>query len=161
MTSCPCGSNKNYQECCGQYISGKNAAPTPEALMRSRYSAFTQANIDYITATMKGVVATDFDPISAKAWAQQAQWQRLEVLNAPLVVAESHKGFVEFMAFYQLNGRDQTIHEVSEFHLEKGQWYYVDGKSIAPRSKSSNNQQVGRNDPCSCGSGKKFKKCCS
>ena len=36
-----------------------------------------------------------------------------------------------------------------------------DGTAAAPRTvKKTTNQKVGRNDPCPCGSGKKYKKCC-
>ncbi len=156
--TCPCGSNKSYARCCGPLITGKRIADCPEALMRSRYSAFTQANMDYITATMKGKVSSDFDPVSAKQWAEQAQWLGLEVVAAPPVAENGTVGFVEFIARYQLQGQDQSIHEVSEFHLEDGRWYYVDGKFRKPLVPLS--QKTGRNDPCSCGSGKKYKKCC-
>jgi SEC-C motif-containing protein len=38
---CPCGSdNKKYTDCCGRYLDGGEAAPTAEALMRSRYTAY-------------------------------------------------------------------------------------------------------------------------
>lgn len=158
MKSCPCGSRKSYIDCCGLYISEEQIAPTPEALMRSRYTAFTQANIDYITATMKGKVSVDFDPPSAKQWAEQVLWQGLQVINAPLTKENACVGFVEFIARYQLQGRDEFIHEVSEFHQENGRWYYVDGKVLKPRVPLV--EKIGRNDPCPCGSGKKHKKCC-
>ncbi len=158
MTLCPCGSEKNYACCCGPAIGGKKPASNPEALMRSRYTAFTQANIDYITQTMKGKVSANFDPISAKQWAEQVQWQKLEVINAPALKENATLGFVEFIAHYQFLGKDERIHEISEFHLENGHWYYVDGKF--PQPKNSEQPKIGRNDPCLCGSGQKHKKCC-
>jgi len=158
MSLCFCGSNRTYTECCGPYLSGEKIAPTPEALMRSRYSAFAQANVDYIIATMRNPAAADFEPISAKTWAEQAQWLRLEVLQAPPVAENEHKGFVEFIAHYRITNQNHKIHELSEFHLDQGRWYYVNGKSFSastrPRTK------IGRNDDCPCGSGKKYKKCC-
>lgn len=36
----------------------------------------------------------------------------------------------------------------------------IQGKMTAPRAVSPHVKKVGRNDPCPCGSGKKYKKCC-
>ena len=52
--TCPCGLPAPLAACCGRYHDGALAAPTPEALMRSRYAAFalgTPAAIDYLVAT--------------------------------------------------------------------------------------------------------------
>ena len=46
------------------------------------------------------------------------------------------------------------VHENSRFVKEQGQWFYVDG-DLKSQAK------VGRNDPCPCGSGKKYKRCCA
>ena len=51
MKKCPCGSGKNYSDCCQPLIKGKTKAPTAEALMRSRYSAYVEHAIDYIIET--------------------------------------------------------------------------------------------------------------
>ena len=48
MEICPCGSGKDYVQCCSPYIQGTQVAPTAEALMRSRYSAYATSEIDYI-----------------------------------------------------------------------------------------------------------------
>ena len=61
MTTCPCGSKKNYADCCQPFIELKKIPETPEQLMRSRYTAYTQANMDYIVRTMRGKAAADFD----------------------------------------------------------------------------------------------------
>jgi SEC-C motif domain protein len=156
MNLCPCGSKQSFTACCDPYISGKTAAPTPEALMRSRYSAFTQANIDYIMSTMKGDVLKDFDPETARKWAASVKWLELEIINAPAVNKGDTIGYVEFVAKYLLKDRLQNIHERSEFLLDNDRWYYVDGQDV----QRDNANKVGRNDVCPCGSEKKFKKCC-
>lgn len=125
-TFCPCGSNKTYSECCELFISGKQLPSTPEALMRSRYTAYTQANIDYIANTMKDAASRGFNPASAREWASTVTWLSLQVLNASPVT--NNKGFVEFIARYRLQNQEHTLHEISEFHLKNGRWYYVDGK---------------------------------
>ena len=147
MKKCPCGSQQSFDACCGQYISGNANAPTPEALMRSRYSAYVMGDAAYIAKTQTGKAAADFDEAYIKAWSQQAKWHGLRVMSAH---ESGNKGQVEFMAFYELNNSKSHMHEVSEFVKESDQWFYADGKFV----------KTGRNDACPCGSGKKFKKCC-
>ncbi len=143
--NCPCGTREIYQNCCGRYISGEAIAPTPEALMRSRYTAYTQANTTYIAETQRGPAALGYDPIASKKWAQGLQWTGLDVFGSQ---QKGDKGFVAFKAYFQDNKQARTIFEKSEFHRIDGKWYYVDSIKIE------------RNDPCPCGSGKKYKKCC-
>lgn len=149
LASCPCGSEKIYQDCCGLYISDKEVAPTAQALMRSRYTAYSLGNIDYIEETMFGPAAEDFNASQAKAWALSANWKQLIVVNS--FVQNEKLAYVEFMAFYEIDCQQKIIHEQSEFHYFQGKWRYFDG--IVPK--------IGRNDHCPCGSGKKYKKCCA
>jgi SEC-C motif-containing protein len=157
---CPCGSSKRYADCCAPYIAGKQLPPTPEALMRSRYSAFTQADVQYIAETMKGPVARQFDPEGARQWAQHVTWMGLQVVHASSVTNTDTKGTVEFIVNYRFQGKVESIHEISEFQRENGHWYYVDGKAGARAMHRNQSVKVGRNDPCPCNSGKKYKKCC-
>lgn len=150
MKTCVCGTSETAEKCCELYIQKQGFAPTPEKLMRSRYTAYTQSNIDYIAQTMKGPAMKHFDPVTALQWAKEVQWIELKVLNAPEVKPGETKGFVEFIARYLLNGKEHALHEISEFHREDGCWYYYDG--ITPK--------INRNALCPCGSGKKYKKCC-
>lgn len=149
---CPCGSQTDYSQCCGAIISGQKKADTAEALMRSRYTAFTQANIDYIEATMRGQAAENFDRVESENWAQKAEWLGLEVKNAE---ATQPIAYVEFIAKYRFDGHLLSIHERSKFELIDGQWYYLSG--LNPHKA---HDKLGRNDICSCGSGKKYKRCC-
>lgn len=126
MTRCPCDSGLAFDSCCEPYILGHAIAPTPEALMRSRYSAYTLANVNYIKATMRDNALQYFNISDAQHWAERIQWRGLSILNAP-DPDPPHTGFVEFIARYKDNGRAQRIHEVSEFKRFDGHWYYVDG----------------------------------
>lgn len=155
MNTCPCGSNASYELCCEAFISSQKTPTTPLALMRSRYTAYTQANMEYIARTMKAPANKGFDPETGRIWAQEVQWQKLEVISTSL---EDTKGFVEFMVFYTHHHKHHVMHEISEFHLINNQWFYVDGNP--PEKKPQAAIKVGRNDPCSCGSNKKYKKCC-
>lgn len=127
MELCPCGSDKNYFSCCGTFIESNSLAPSPESLMRSRYTAYTKANIAYIIKTMRGKAAKGFDAQKAQAWARKAKWLNLTIIEATPVLENDKKGFVEFIARYELNGKQQSLHEVSEFHRQKGIWYYING----------------------------------
>jgi len=128
MAHCPCGSQKEYPSCCGAFIAGLAHAPTPEALMRSRYTAYSMANIDYIARTMSGPAAEGFDPQSAKKWAQSARWVKLEVLSSKM---EGDKGEVSFKAHYVINHQPQLLAERSFFERVNGEWKYIDGESSA------------------------------
>ncbi len=147
MKLCPCGSNKNYDACCGLYHLDKAIPATAEALMRSRYSAYVMAHIPYIIKTMQGKQLQNFNEKDAEQWAKSVHWLGLKVID-------TQERYVEFIATYLENNVIKTIHEISEFNLNNDRWYYVDGKPIiTPPIK------VSRNDPCPCGSSKKFKQC--
>ena len=128
MQYCPCGSQKNYIECCGVFIEGKKKPLTPEALMRSRYVAYTQANMTYIAKTMKSPASDHFDAKLSGKWAKKVEWLGLEVKASSF---QNTKGFVEFIAHFKENKKSAFIHERSEFHCENGIWYYVDGVHLA------------------------------
>lgn len=146
MQYCPCGTGKVYTDCCGLYISGSQLPSIPEALMRSRYTAYTRADMTYIEDTMKPPALNYFDAKAAYQWASSVKWIKLEVIKSSVNKAQ---GFVEFIAYYEEQGTQKVIYENSEFRQEQGKWYYVRGES-----------DIGRNEVCPCGSGKKYKKCC-
>lgn len=155
MTICPCGSDKAYTKCCGPFIKGTAKPDTPEQLMRSRYTAFTQADVDYIASTMKGRASRDFDIDATREWAQSVKWIKLDVVKSDV---DGEKGTVEFVAHFSDHGKASAIHELSEFLKDDEEWFYIDGDR--PKATTISKQTTGRNDPCPCGSGKKFKKCC-
>ncbi|RUR13713.1 YchJ family protein [Legionella septentrionalis] len=156
MQLCPCGSNKIYSVCCGLYLDGKFIPETPEQLMRSRYTAYSLANIDYIKKTMCGKALVGFNPLAAEHWAKKILWIGLQVMNTPQETPE--KGYVEFIATFLEEDKLDSIHEISEFHRLEGRWFYVDG--MAPNvSSAPSKQKIMRNHSCPCGSQKKFKNC--
>ncbi len=126
-TPCPCQSTKPYTQCCARYIESHLKAPTPEALMRSRYTAYTLARIDYIAQTQLSPAADNFSIDEAQTWAQTSKWLGLEIHQT--YMDEKNRGFVEFTAHFKINGRKQNIHELSEFHQQNGRWFYVSGQS--------------------------------
>lgn len=155
MTSCPCGSGQSLDLCCAPLLSGA-AASSPEALMRSRYTAFTQANATYLQDTLAPEAKEDYNHEETEAWIKEAKWHGLEVRGAS---EEGDGGSVEFVARYTFRGKPYAHHELASFRKLDGRWVYVDGV-MNPRPQQRVVDKVGRNDPCPCGSGKKFKKCC-
>ncbi len=157
--SCVCGLEPSYDECCGRYISGKEKAPTAEALMRSRYSAYVEEKIDYIVSSHHPDTREEIDAESAGEWSKAAEWEGLTVHES--VGGEEHEeGVVEFTARYVMQGRLVRHRERAEFKKHAGQWFYWDGDMVKAKPMVREGKKVGRNEPCSCGSGKKYKKCC-
>lgn len=142
---CPCGSGQRYAVCCGRYH-GDEPAPTPEALMRSRYSAFALGLHDYLLSTWHASTrprVLDLD--------ESTRWVRLEVLDQG---QDGDQGRVHFRATFREGKRWGVLEESSRFVRDVGHWYYLDGTPSVTRLKP------GRNDACPCGSGRKFKSCC-
>jgi len=152
---CPCGSGKLYGNCCKPYIKGKENAPTPEALMRARYSAYVFHEIDFIIDTCKNG-KTDIDRGSVEKWSNNSIWSGLEIIKC-----DNDKGTVEFKANFEQGFLKKVHHEVASFIQadDTGVWQYSNGK-IIPVSVVKSELKQGRNEYCACGSGKKFKHCC-
>lgn len=144
-TLCPCGSTAPLADCCGRYHAGE-PAPTPEALMRSRYGAFVLELPDYLLATWHtSTRPSGLEPDTATTW------KRLEVLESG---EEGDRGWVHFRATFREGGRWAVLEEISSFVREAGHWFYLAGNPAIHRLKP------GRNMPCPCGGGRKFKACC-
>jgi SEC-C motif domain protein len=130
---------------------------TAEELMRSRYSAYTVEDLGYLLGTHDPVTVDSVDPKVMSTWAKKATFEELRILATEGGGREDDEGIVEFVARYTQDGTAFTHHERSRFRKTKDRWYYVQGTMIAPTVR--NEKKVGRNDPCPCGSGKKYKKC--
>lgn len=160
METCPCGSNQSYDDCCGSLINGQSQAATAEALMRSRYTAFVKTKIDYISATLAPSKRQDFNRQEATAWSKNSQWQGLEIIKTENGGVDDDTGTVEFIARFTEKEKPVAHHELAEFEKIDGRWYFVDGQKPKSIPTVRQTAKIGRNDPCSCGSGKKYKKCC-
>jgi SEC-C motif-containing protein len=160
MENCPCGSEAAFSECCQPLIEGSQYAETAEALMRSRYTAHATKSFDYLFETTLPANRQEGDRKGTAAWSRKLDWQRLEIRNVEKGGPGDTAGFVEFVARYRKNGQAFDHHEIAEFVKNEDRWYFKDGH--APEAVQSVRQgpKIGRNDPCPCGSGKKYKKCC-
>lgn len=159
-SSCPCGSGQNFGDCCQPIISGKSTAPTAENLMRARYSAYVFTDIPFLKESLAPDQRSDFDENSVKQWSKSAEWKGLEVLETRDGGKSDDEGEVYFAAHYVIEGQKHVHRERAKFEKSEGQWFFKDGEidKVDPIVRDA--PKIGRNDPCSCGSGKKFKKCC-
>lgn len=159
MSACPCGTEKNYNECCEPIIKGTKKAPTAESLMRSRYTAFAKGELDHVEKSHHSSTRAELDMESVRSWATNSEWLGLEIRETDKGLEKDTTGKVEFKCKFIFNGAEQTHHELSTFTKENGEWFFVDGV-MRNNTVRRSEPKVGRNDPCSCGSGKKAKKCC-
>ncbi|MGE6529862.1 YchJ family protein [Pseudomonas sp. NPDC077382] len=149
--NCPCGTGDPYGECCGRYHQGL-PAPSAEQLMRSRYSAYVVGAIAYLQATTLPAQQQALDLQSMKDWSANSTWLGLDVKQSQVLGGQPEHALVSFIARWHDGAGEHAQHERSAFVQHDGRWYFID--PTVPL-------KAGRNDPCPCGSGQKYKKCCA
>ena len=180
MNECPCGSGRPYEMCCEPYIAGAAWPPTAQSLMRARYTAYALGNIDYLGSTFAPSSGASAHAKTAGEWAAKAKFNKLKIAGTSKGGPDDTTGTVEFLATYEQDGQTWEHHEVSEFARDsQGHWRYIAGDSHRHAAGEGHGHhhthhhhdhgghtlrraapKVGRNDPCPCGSGRKYKKCC-
>ena len=154
MNTCPCGSGASYTDCCQPIHLNPSNALLPEQLMRARYCAHVLGLVDFVIETYHPSCQAEQEREQIAA-SVQSQWLKLEVLGHAKGAHED-EGFVHFKAHFSDGQQAHCLEENSRFLRHNHRWYYIDGTfpdtPLQPK--------IGRNDPCRCGSGKKFKKCC-
>jgi SEC-C motif domain protein len=150
-TTCPCGSEQLLTLCCGLYHAG-TPAPSAEALMRSRYSAYALGLIDYLVRSTLPAQQAGIDHDAIRAWSLGSTWLGLEIEQAQLIEGKPQHAYVTFTAHWRDAGGAHSHRERSAFVRNNGQWYFID---------PTVELKLGRNDACPCASGQKFKKCCA
>lgn len=129
IQTCYCCSGKNFDECCKPILDGRKKASSAEELMRSRYSAYATASIEYLMRTTHSATRKFYDAKAIENWATSSKWIQLEILKTEKGNVGDFEGFVEFRATYQ-DKENKTIvhHEYSHFLKEKGEWFFLEGK---------------------------------
>ena len=171
MKDCPCGTGFPYTDCCGPLIRGTSPADTAEDLMRSRYSAFALEEWAYLDKTLHP--DEDFNnSLELNFRRKNINWTKLEFLGSSNGGSDDTEGEVAFAAHFRENGESKVLRENSKFFRVSGKWFYSQSRSTIFSSDNKGGSQkatapirregpkVGRNNPCPCGSRKKFKKCC-
>ena len=171
---CPCGSTLSYADCCAPLHVGQKTADTAAQLMRARYAAFVLQHVEYIVATTAPFQQALLDKKSIADWSQQTDWAGLAVIKHTAKIGKRHAQ-VEFKAYFYLPnasaghsaGLDLAVldsrgldskgvhHELSTFvnipTQGTSRWYFWDPTVVMP---------VTQKQPCPCGSGEKYKRCC-
>lgn len=158
---CPCGSGSSLNGCCLSLIEGKKTAATAEELLRARYTAFTQGHIDYILDTHHSKTRNEVKREEIEEWSKNSQWLGLKIVEKKAGEANDQQGIIVFCASYSADGETEEHWEQSFFEKENGQWKFLDAKGVHFGPYRREEPKIGRNDPCTCGSGKKYKKCCA
>ena len=149
---CYCHSQQPFGQCCEPLLKGK-AAPSAEALMRSRYSAYATGKFDYVLETYSQEKREQLSLDDLQENAEATQWLALQVEQHH---PDGETAEVQFCAYFKEQGKLYKLHELSRFVRESQQWKYHDG-DILP---DTGPVKIGRNDACFCASGRKYKQCC-
>lgn len=123
--------------------------------MRSRFTAHVVRDYRHLHRTYLGTAKRPY----VEETGDDIAWTRL-VVHAHEVGPKPDSAFVDFTAYYTEAGEEHALHEKSEFAQIDGVWFYARAVRTGPAPVKSSAPKVGRNDPCPCGSGKKYKHCC-
>ena len=162
-TACPCGSQLEMKVCCLPAIQGSKKPATAEELLRARYTAFTRGDVDFILQTHHSKTRNEVKREEITEWSKNSEWLGLQIVQSEAGKASDEQATIVFCARYREKGPDKKDEEHWEqalFEKENGEWRFLDARGIKTGTYVREEPKVGRNDPCSCGSGKKRKKCC-
>ena len=154
---CPCGSGKSFGLCCQPVLKDIANAVSAEALMRARFTAHVVGDSEFLH---KSYLPDSKKPYTGEVLAGGDRWTRL-VINSHEIGTNPDNATVDFTAFYKDQGIEVPHDEKAEFLRQDGSWIYTRAIRLGPAPVKHSSPKVGRNDPCPCGSGKKFKHCCS
>jgi SEC-C motif-containing protein len=153
---CPCGSGRTFAACCDPVLKQTRPAATAEELMRSRFTAHVAHDYAHLH---RSYLKTSREPYVPEADTGGRDWTRL-VIHSHEPGARPDTAFVDFTAYYREGDAEQSFPEKAEFQRIDGTWFYTRPVRQGPAPIKSAEAKVGRNDPCPCGSGKKYKQCC-
>jgi SEC-C motif-containing protein len=129
---CPCGGGRRFADCCEPVLAGA-AAPTAEALMRSRYTAHVLGDAGHLARSCcPGSLASIHEPAALDP---DIRWLDLRILRTEGGGADDRDGVVEFVARFKRQGRAGRLHEVSRFRRAGAGWCYLDGEPGQPQQK--------------------------
>ncbi len=153
---CPCGSGQLFEACCEPILNRTQAAASAEQLMRARFTAHVAHDFKFLHDSYR---ATAGKPYVAEPGEPNIVWTKL-VVHAHETGVQPDKAYVDFSAYGTEAGTEKVLHEKAEFLRVNGAWLYNREARLGPAPYKSATPKVGRNDPCPCGSGKKYKQCC-
>ncbi len=161
--ACPCGSGRAYEDCCGVYHGGGAWPEDAPSMVRARYSAYARHQWQFLVDThMPAPQETGPSADELRKGSEFVDWQGLNIVGSGLSTDEDEEGApnVDFYAYYRLPDGLHQLGEHALFTEKDGRIYYAGGAELRPAPLRHAGPKIGRNDPCPCGSGKKYKKCC-
>ncbi len=153
---CLCGSGRTFGQCCEPLLKRTRRAGNAEELMRSRFTAHAVHEPKYLHDTYWETARRPY--VEEKDDGPAMRWTRL-VVHAHDQGPKPDAAFVDFTAYFDDAGTEGAMHEKSEFARIDGAWYFTRTVRSGPAPIKAQ-PKVGRNEPCPCGSGKKYKQCC-
>jgi SEC-C motif-containing protein len=124
--------------------------------MRARFTAHAVHDYKFLHDSYRGTAGKPYAPEDGEP---SIVWTRLEI-HAHETTDNPDRSFVDFSAYGTEEGVEKVMHEKAEFLRIDGSWLYNREMRLGPAPYKSAHPKVGRNDPCPCGSGKKYKHCC-
>jgi SEC-C motif domain protein len=160
MKNCPCSSGESFSQCCEPFLKGETLPNSAEQLMRSRYTAYVEGAVDYLHDSIHPNHRADYDRKATEEWSKNSEWLGLEIISTQDGSESDQNGEVEFRATYKNSSGKFQTYEISRFEKQNQRWFYVDSETPKTQTIRNEEKKVGRNEPCPCDSGKKYKKCC-
>lgn len=160
---CPCGSGHAYDECCKKVHDGESWPETAEDLVRARYCAYAERRFQFLLDSALPELNKDLTVKELEESTKNVTWVRLEILGTDHTTNEEDGqdyDVVDFLAYYRIGEGTYQIGERSYFRRVDGKLLYAAAEKLRTQPLKRGTPKVGRNDPCPCGSGKKYKKCC-
>ncbi len=154
--ACPCGSGQTFGACCEPVLSGQRQPATAEELMRARFTAHVVHDFKFLHRTFRGTASQPYTEVAADP---AMVWTKL-VVHRHEVMPQPDIAHVDFSAYGTENKVEMVLHEKAEFVRQNGAWIYTRALREGPAPFKASAPKPGRNDPCPCGSGKKYKQCC-
>jgi SEC-C motif-containing protein len=160
-TCCPCESHISLlgKPCCEEIISGARKARSAKELLRARYTAFATCAMPFILASTHPRVREESDEAANRTWAETSTFTRLEILDT--CSDGDSAEYITFEAHFTQKHQRHIHRERARFELLDGEWFFVSSEILKPQTIRYDAPKPGRNEPCPCGSGRKYKKCCS
>jgi len=124
---CPCCSGLTYDKCCEPILTGRKPPESPEKLMRSRFTAYSMRDVDYLVSTTAEEERAKVDPDELAKYCKAVKCISLKVLKTEGSGPPDDTGTVLFHASLVVNGKRMLHRELSRFKRENGRWMYVDG----------------------------------
>ncbi|GLC61283.1 hypothetical protein PLESTB_001739400 [Pleodorina starrii] len=150
---CPCGSGQLYEACCLPYHTGPSLPPTPEALLRSRYSAYVAKEPAFIADTTHPDSPEYTGSRASYMGTVKQTMRRMDPLQLTILVSEpgtpgpqqDDEAFITFRLKRRVKDPEargvapevDELTERSRFVRIRGRWMYIDSAFIDEEAEAA------------------------